>query len=344
MAATATKPAEPAQPVSRLAMVKRARIRGPKRILFYGPGGVGKTTLVASIPDSILADIEGGSADVEASRYPFSGDPEKPGSPKTYQDVLDMVNDLGRNPHNFKTLVIDGLDALESLLWRHMLERDSSASARNKDGKEMTSIEDYGYGKGYQIAVEEWRAFAALLDRLRAARGMDVVICGHGQVKPYKNPEGEDYDRYVLKINGQSAAFLGEWVDVMAYYAFEEGGARAPGSGKNAKAKGWATGKRVLRLQRGRAHDAKTRVELPAEILIDVANPWGAFARALDEAYTSQAPKLRAAIDEELNRIGDDELRGKVVKSVKDAGEDTTLLQKYLHNLQAKPAKEETKS
>ena len=119
----------------------------PERILLYGVEGVGKSTFAASAPGAIFLDVEAGTKHLDIQRTQ---------QPETWQDVLDGVR-MFEGQHEFKTLVIDTADRCESMLWSHICSRDGKAS-----------IEEYGYGKGYQAALDEWRVLLAALDRLDA--------------------------------------------------------------------------------------------------------------------------------------------------------------------------------
>src|SRR5438128_39802 len=83
----APRPAAAAPPKtgasSRLGLVKKERLRLALRYLFYGPEGVGKTSLAASA-DSIFLDIEGGSGEVVAARYPFNPGQKDEFKPRDY--------------------------------------------------------------------------------------------------------------------------------------------------------------------------------------------------------------------------------------------------------------------
>lgn len=219
--ATATKPtvAPPPQPTSRLAAVKRGRLSSPLRFCFYGPEGIGKSTLAAHAPDPIWFDLEEGSGRLDVARYQFR-DGDGGHVPHAYEEIIAAIDDLARNPHNFQTLVFDTLDRLEALMWQWMFVRDS------KPGKPISSIEDYGYGKGFLRAIDEWRALCVRLDRLRAARKMSIIFLGHAQVRLYKSPDSEDYDRYNLRINDKAAGFIKEWTDVTGFCMFEEFGSK----------------------------------------------------------------------------------------------------------------------
>jgi hypothetical protein len=313
-------------------------MRAPLRYVIYGPEGVGKTTLAASAPKPILMDIEDGSSRVDVPRYSFNDGPMGH-VPANYAEFQAGIDDLIASEHDFKTLVIDTADRLESLIHKFMVARDSQVCARNPKGEVYESIIDYGYGKGFDVAVDEWRALCARLDRLRYTRQMDIVLLGHAHIRTFKNPVGEDYDRYQLRINDKAAGFLKEWAEVTAFACFEDTTAKAS---KYARPKGFSTGTRLLKLARTAAIDAKTRIDLPEEVEISAENPWAPFAEAVEAGYENEVKKLEGQIAAEVKRVGDPEMAAKVETAVKDAvaKNDAGALSRYLHELMKRPSKE----
>jgi hypothetical protein len=330
---TAPAQAMPPKSASRLARVQKGRLKLPLRCIFYGPEGVGKTTLAAAAPDPIWVDAEDGSGKVTVARYPFSEEPGREHVPRTYQEILAAIDDLTQNPHDFKTLVIDTLDKVESMIWKFMVERDKG---KFRDGLE--NVEEYGYGKGYQIAVDEWRAFCSRLDRLRATRGMGVILLGHSQVSTFKNPESDDYERYQLQVNNKAAGFLKSWADVVGFCRFEGGASKAHGV---KKAKGWATGRRIMHLSHSAAYDAKGRGGMPDELELEPVNPWAAFAKAAEDSDSLGPDAWVALIKAETDRIGDPVTTERVnaAVTVAAAKQDTEALNRYLQELKRREAR-----
>jgi hypothetical protein len=267
---------------SRLGSVKTGQLSRPPRSLFYGSEGVGKSTLAADAPSPIFLDIECGSERIDVARYPFE-------EPKTFAAVKLAIDDLVMSNHEYKTIVIDTVDSLEALLWRHVC-----------DEHKQESIESFGYGKGYQVAVDAWRSLLASLDRLRD-KGMKIVLLGHAAVKMFKNPLGDDFDRYQLRIHEKAAGLVKEWCDVVGFVRFDEGAGKRNG---DKRARGWSTGKRIVHLERGPAWDAKSRLCLPAELELDAAHPWAPFETAIVVSEAT-APMLLAEVEAHLKRLGE---------------------------------------
>ena len=246
------------------------------------------------------------------------------------------IDDLLTAEHDFKTLVIDTVDRLEPLLWAYICERDSK---RFRPAL-VSSIESYGYGKGYQHALDEWRALCGKLDQLRTKRGMSVVFVGHAQVKTFHNPEGDDYDRYSLRLHEKASGFVREWCDVLGFCCFEGGAGKLADDSKRDKVKGYATGRRLIRLERTAAYDAKSRLPLPPHVELSQDAPWKPFAEAaamvqeIGQGLTAE--QLRQSVQDELVRIGDKALTESIHTVLEEHGNDTNTLIRLISKLKGK--------
>ncbi len=324
---------------SRLLAVKRGRLDTAHRYLIYGPESVGKTTLASHARNPIIFDIEDGSSELDVPRYPLHPDGDHVPTKLSY--VYDGLADLIDNKTDYGALIVDSIDRLEPLIWNHCLERDSGkVSQLNPKGKRFESIEHYGYGKGYSVALDEWRNFCFGLDKLRRSRNMNIILVGHSQIRLFKNPEGEDFDRYQLRIDGRAGGFLKEWVDLVGFFCFEEGGGRLDPD--QPKAKGWSTDRRLLKLVRTAAYDAKSRIPMPRQVEIPAGDPWAPIAKAVVDSRSLTPDKIAEQISAELQRIGDPELNQKVDEAVAAcvASQDPIRLMRYLNNLKGREPKE----
>lgn len=329
------KPAASTPRASKLGALKRERLKEALRYTFYGPPGVGKTSLVADMENALHVDIEGGSAEIESTRYPFR---DGPGGhvPERYEEIDAAIDDLIANPgHGFATLALDGFSKLEAMLHTFICERDKKAN-----------IEAYGFGKGYKVALVEWRRLLGKLDILRA-RGMQIALVGHSSVRTFKNPEGDDYDRYQPLLNDLAASEIVGWADVVGFIHFEGGASKLVGDeSQKPRARGWSTERRLIELGRTAAWDAKCRLSLPAQLELGQANPWRPFAEAKLGARAATLDTLAADIVTEVTRItgteddvefataaGNKTSRTAIAALV--AGGDTAVLARVLAGLKA---------
>lgn len=242
--------------------------KGPRAepwvIMVYGPEGVGKSSLVLDIDDHVAADIEQSGNQLNTNKSP---------TPLTLQDVYDLIEALYTGDHAYKTLVIDTIDRLEALVFKHVAEK-----------AKFKSIEDFGYGKGYQVALDEWRNIVARLDELRASRRMNILLIGHTFIKPFKNPDGPDYDRYTLRLHEKAAGFLKEWSDAVLFARYDEATTKI--NERDAKVKGISTGERSLWTQRTAAYDAKNRFNLPETLPLKWRELEAAMVAGLKKEHT----------------------------------------------------------
>lgn len=250
-----------------LTNIVSGRKLAPLRVLIYGPDGVGKTTFAASARDAIVLPAEDGAAYLDVARFPVA---------ETWADVLDAVSELRATDHAHKMLVLDSVDWMEQLLVAHLCAK------HKKD-----SLDAFGYGAGYSLVFDETRAFISQLERLRAEKGMGIVGVAHSAIKPFQNPEGENFDRYELKLqaskNANTAALWREWSEFVLFANYET----LVSTSKKSGAKGESSGARYAYTQRTAAYDAKSRLALPERLPLD----WGSFARAVKEAFEKEIEK-----------------------------------------------------
>lgn len=304
----------PQQNRMRLASVERGKREAPVRVLIYGTEGVGKSSFAAGAPSPVFICPEDGTGHLDIARFP---------EPRSWDDVTSAIRELTTGAHDFKTIVFDTLDWLEPALWAHICQRDKK-----------TDIEAYGYGKGYAAALDGWRSFLAEVETLRRARSMHVVMLAHSWIKSFKNPAGDDYDRYELKVHARAGGLMKEWSDAVLFAAFEEYAVE-----KDGKVKGVSSGARILRTERTAAWDAKNRFSLPPRLALS----WDDFFDAVKLHQTASPEQLRAAIEEKLASLADPDIEAKARPLVIQAGNDSASLANIVNRLNAKLAEREGK-
>lgn len=245
--------------------VENTRREAPLRIVIHGKGGIGKSTLASQAPDTIFLCAEDGLENIDAK--------DVQPHPTTLEEVFSALDFVGTLDH--ATLAVDSLDWLEPIIWEYVCR-----IGKKKD------IEAFGYGKGYVAALDQWRAILHKLAALRA-RGMNVILIAHAVRKPFKNPLGDDYEHWTIKLHEKAAGLIVEWSDIVAYC--DDDIATDDTSGR---VKALSTGKRIMRCQPNPAYLAKTRFALPPRIELPLNGAWAALAKHINNSTTSPIKKV----------------------------------------------------
>jgi hypothetical protein len=261
-----------------LAGVTKGRRKAPYRVLVYGTEGIGKSSFAAGAPDPIFICSEDGTDHLDVARFPRI---------QRWSDIFEAIEVLEKGGHPYKTLVLDTLDWAEPLLWRQL------CTAGKKD-----SIEDFGYGKGYTAALKEWQVLLGRLDQLQTKTGMNIVLLAHAQKKTFKNPLGEDYDRFELKLNQKASEACREWAGAVLFAYFDVLVSKSDKPGDR-KVRAFGNG-RFLYTTKQAAFDAKNRSNLPESIALG----WAEFEAAA-QAGTDPA-SLMARIKELAPQVDPD--------------------------------------
>lgn len=244
-------------------MFMQATFKGPTRMLLHSVEGFGKTTLAAFFPKpAFICGERAFPRDLGFAPYHSE--------PKSWEEVLGAVRFLIETPHDFETLVFDTFDWIDPLIQRYVCNRDSGRKTEmNPKSWQLESIEDYGFGKGYIVVAEEVRRLLSLLDELQAKRRMHVVVLMHSWVKEFKNPAGDNFDRWQPKMHERSARVLVEWAENVLFGYFEV--LATKDDPKDKKAKGVSTNRRILGTRHSALYDAKNRFNLPDTV--ELKNP-----------------------------------------------------------------------
>ena len=297
----------------KLANIVSGPITKPPRILLYGVDGIGKTTFAASAPAPVFVGTEDGTAALPVPRFP---------EPRSWCDAIAAVDELADDlTHQYKTVAIDTLDWLEPLCWEHVC-----FGKRTKEGKPVESIEDIPYGKGYAAALDEWRVLLSKLDRLRNSRGVLPILIAHSWIKSFKNPEGEDFDRFEIKLHQKAAGLMREWADIVLFATHETFTHE-----QNGRTKGISTGARIMHTERQAAFDAKNRLNLPATLPLD----WQSLQDAITSGQTASPETLRARITATLEASTDEALKDRARRAVTAAGDNAGELARIANKLAA---------
>ena len=247
-------------------------IPSAKKVVIYGPEGIGKSTFASKFPDPVFIDTEGSTKNLDVKRLP---------APSSWTRIKEEVRYIIQNPNLCKTLVIDTAD------WAEKMAIQSVLDSHNKSG-----IEDFGYGNGYRYVYE---AFGELLNLLNAVvdQNVNVVVTAHAILKKFEQPdELGAYDRYSMKLidspKTSNSAAVKEWAD-MVLFANYKTIVITDSKTKKTKAQG---GTRMMYTTHHSCWDAKNRYGLAEELPFDFKE----IAHIFDEA-----PKAVTSVPQRKN-------------------------------------------
>ena len=225
------------------------------RMNITGTDGIGKSTFGAGAPKPIFICAEDGLRFIDVPHFPVC---------ETYNDIMEQIKTLGKEEHDYKTVVLDTTDAAERLCQEQV-----------KESHNIKTIEALGFGKGF---TESYELFTRILDNLESlsvAKKMNVILLSHVQIRTFADPEHEPYDRYELNTHKKVSSLIRAWVDFnfFANHKFT-----------TVKSRGKTfSDKRYLFTKRTAAFDAKSRLQLPEKIDFT----WSAFTEACKSTIKS---------------------------------------------------------
>lgn len=200
------------------------------RILLYGTGKIGKSTLASYLPAPYFLDVEASTTKMDV-RY----DVDLRHAP-TWPMLRGKIEAIAQSPpKGMRSVVIDTVTVVEELIAEFVI-----GTRKTEKGKPVDSLEGYGWGKGWKFLSEEFSALLDPLDRIAEA-GINVCLVAHECASPVPNPYGEDFIRWEPSLydgdkkgRGSIRARLKNWADHILFVGYdmdvEEGKARGSGT------------------------------------------------------------------------------------------------------------------
>lgn len=91
--------------------ITRGKIQKAKKVVIYGPEGIGKSTFAARFPGAVFIDTEGSTNDMDVARLP---------RPTSWNMLFDEIEYIKTHTDECRTLVIDTVDWAELLCVEHI--------------------------------------------------------------------------------------------------------------------------------------------------------------------------------------------------------------------------------
>jgi hypothetical protein len=216
-----------AQPTRTLAVSRGVQV-GAQKIVIYGTGGSGKTELCSLLNmvgvEPLFLDLENGSKFLDVART----------EPETWDELRGVLHDsTALEP--FGAVVVDSLTKAEELDVAWVL-----ANIKHEKGDPISSIEDYGWGKGYTHSYETMLQLLCDMDAVVRSGRHAICVC-HDCTSNVPNPAGQDWLRYEPRLQSPASGKFSirhrvkEWADHLLFIGYDvvadkEGKAKGSGS------------------------------------------------------------------------------------------------------------------
>lgn len=231
----------------------------PPIILLNAVHGFGKSSWAASAGEAGFKPIfiaTENVSQIDADKFPVA---------KTLEEFGDNLRQLKEEKHDYKCVVIDTLDFLETLVWEYICR-----TRVGDKGQRYSAISDFPYGKGYALADDVFGALFKSLQALRDERKMMVILLCHAGVRTAAEPGMEAYDTYQPKLHTNSkgagvGATVQEMADVVLFGA-QRKFLKHEDNGMQTRNVMTGVGERTLYTEAGAGWAAKNRYSLPPEI------------------------------------------------------------------------------
>lgn len=237
--------------MSVLSTIEKPKDRKPV-ITILGDSGIGKTTLAASFENPIILRAEDG-----LQAIPEESRPDALPVIKKVDMLWEQLTALVKEEHEYKTLVIDSVTALERLFIQHIMDTD-------KNNPRSINQAMGGYGNGPA-------AVATMHQRVRNAcgllneRGMTIIFIAHAESENVDPPDQDPYTRYSLRLSKKSMPMYVDDSDVVGFLKLQMFIMGNEGEKKKAK----SDGSRLLTCYTSAANVSKNRYGITTDLVVE---------------------------------------------------------------------------
>lgn len=183
------------------------------RIVIYGTGGIGKSTLASYLPGPLFLDLDDGTRKMDVVR-------DRVSDWRALRGKLAAI--IAAPPTGVRTVVLDSITKAEERAAEYVVE-----TRRTEKGDLVDSVDSFGWGRGWTFVYDEFCALIADLDRVNA-KGIAVCLIAHVVSTPVPNPTGEDFLRWEPMLypgdkrgKGSVRELVKNWADHMLFLGYD---------------------------------------------------------------------------------------------------------------------------
>lgn len=226
--------------------------------MFYGPAGIGKTSLAAQFPKvAFVPDgFDDGINDLKRTGQ-CSADVPVFDPLQSKDDLWKVTKALMEEPgleEKIQWVVFDNLSGIQEHIWRHRI-----ATVQEYKGSRDKFLD---YGKGPSASEQDVREWCQMLSAV-CSRGIGVILLAHSGTKTDPNPTGESFEKIVPLVDKKFYEAVRQWCPNIGYI-----GQDAMVEKEGLKNKAAAVDIRTLRFTPIPAVDAKNRFGITQPILM----------------------------------------------------------------------------
>jgi hypothetical protein len=219
-------------------------------LLVYGAEGRGKTTLACKAHSPLALLLERG--------LPRGVSVDAIDGIDSFETVMTALREVYATPGEYKSLIVDTIDALEALLIE-------SLCAKNH----WKNIEQPSFGKGWVAADDEWRRFLRAITAVRDKHDIAVVMTCHATIERIDDPRAPTYTSYQPRLHKRARGLVMDACDAVFFLA-EDLRVVTDESGFRERTRAGTDTRRFLFTEGNPAFAAKNRFGMPAKIPIPV--------------------------------------------------------------------------
>lgn len=304
--------------------IRRGRKKMPFNVILFGVPGIGKSSWAGGYEDEDGVWHDGAPSpifvgseendELIADRYPI---------PQSFDEFNMQLMDIAKNPRNYKTVVVDTIDAIEKLLHKKILAQDPKQTG-------SMAAAFGGYNKAYDKAETEMVHTRALLKKLRDECGMNIIILAHSKkVRATDTVLGLEYDTYEMSVHQKVQSLFVDWVSAVLFANYV---AHKKEGDNTDKIFAMGHGDRTIFTAKRPGHLGKNRYNLPYEMSMEFAE----FNDAYSNFYAGKArspDEIRAEAIGLLTNVQDEALVKTIKGTLEASGNDAERLSKILSRI-----------